>query len=109
MYNFSDAGPTEETLRKSSFKAVFIGRGWTLAPPDTLPETTFDREVRTSVSGPEPGYLATSKMFSAMARHVLEHDLKSPEELVEFRGLGYAHNPEKSAPRLLIFTRPSRP
>ncbi len=45
----------------------------------------------------------------AMARHVLEHDLKSPEELVGFRGLGYAHNPEKSAPRLLIFTRPSRP
>jgi cytoplasmic iron level regulating protein YaaA (DUF328/UPF0246 family) len=43
-----------------------------------------------------------------MARHVLEHDLKSPEELVGFRGLGYAHNPEKSAPGLLIFTRPSR-
>ena len=45
----------------------------------------------------------------AMARHVLEQDLTSPHELVGFRELGYAHNPEKSAPGLLVFTRPSRP
>ena len=45
----------------------------------------------------------------AMARHVLEHDLRSPEELVGFRELGYTHNPEKSASGLLVFTRPSRP
>ena len=45
----------------------------------------------------------------AMARHVLEHNLQSPEELVGFRELGYTHNPEKSAPGLLVFTRPSRP
>jgi cytoplasmic iron level regulating protein YaaA (DUF328/UPF0246 family) len=45
----------------------------------------------------------------AMARHVLEHDIQLPEQLTGFCGLGYAHNPEKSAPGLLIFTRPSRP
>ena len=28
--------------------------------------------MRTSVSGPEPGYIATAQMFSAMARHVIE-------------------------------------
>ncbi|MGB2230141.1 MAG: YaaA family protein [Flavobacteriales bacterium] len=45
----------------------------------------------------------------AMARHVLEHDLQLPEQLTGFCGLGYVHNPEKSAPGLLVFTRPSRP
>ena len=45
----------------------------------------------------------------AMARHVLEHDIQLPEQLTGFCGLGYAHNPEKSAPGLLVFTRPSRP
>ena len=45
----------------------------------------------------------------AMARHVLEHDLQSPEQLTGFGELGYVHNPEKSAPGLLVFTRPSRP
>ena len=45
----------------------------------------------------------------AMARHVLEHDLQSPEQLTGFSDLGYLHNPAKSAPGLLVFTRPSRP
>ena len=45
----------------------------------------------------------------AMARHVLEHDLQLPEELVGFHDLGYTYNPEKSGPGLLVFTRPSRP
>ena len=45
----------------------------------------------------------------AMARHVLEQDLQSPEQLTGFGGLGYVHNPEKSGPGLLVFTRPSRP
>ena len=45
----------------------------------------------------------------AMARHVLENDLQLPEELMGFHDLGYTHNPEKSAPGLLVFTRPSRP
>ena len=69
---FSDAGPTEEYLSKASFKAIFFGRGWSEADPAAPPSSHFDTVVRTSVSGPEPGYIATARMFSVMARHVLE-------------------------------------
>ena len=70
---FSDEGPTEDYLGKAAFKAVFFGRGWSTAHPDSPPlEQNFDVVVRPSVSGPEPGYIATARMFSALARHVLE-------------------------------------
>ena len=71
---FSDAGPTDAFLRKSSFCAVFLSQGWSKAGLDGTAGAGgaggFDRFVRTSVSGPEPGYIGTSKMFSAMARCV---------------------------------------
>ena len=74
---FSDAGPTDDFLRKSSFSAVFLSQGWSKAGLDGTAGAAgaagaggFDRFVRTSVSGPEPGYIGTSKMFSAMARCV---------------------------------------
>ena len=74
---FSDAGPTDAFLRKSSFCAVFLSQGWSKAGLDGTAGASgaggaggFDRFVRTSVSGPEPGYIGTSKMFSAMARCV---------------------------------------
>ena len=74
---FSDAGPTDAFLRKSSFSAVFLSQGWSKAGLDGTAGAAgaagaggFDRFVRTSVSGPEPGYIGTSKMFSAMARCV---------------------------------------
>ena len=77
---FSDAGPTDAFLRKSSFSAVFLSQGWSKAGLDGTGGAGgaggvggaggFDRFVRTSVSGPEPGYIGTSKMFSAMARCV---------------------------------------
>ena len=74
---FSDAGPTDAFLRKSSFCAVFLSQGWSKAGLDGAAGAAgaagaggFDRFVRTSVSGPEPGYIGTSKMFSAMARCV---------------------------------------
>ena len=74
---FSDAGPTDAFLRKSSFCAVFLSQGWSKASLDGTGGAGgaggaggFDRFVRTSVSGPEPGYIGTSKMFSAMARCV---------------------------------------
>ena len=84
---FSDAGPTDAFLRKAKFSAVFLSRGWSNAGRADAPPSAdgvggaggaggaggtggFDRFVRTSVSGPEPGYIGTSKMFSAMARCV---------------------------------------
>ena len=79
---FSDAGPTDAFLTKAKFSAVFLSRGWSnVAPPSAggaggggggVGPGSFDRYVRTSVSGPEPGYIGTSKMFAAMARFVLE-------------------------------------
>ena len=78
---FSDAGPTDAFLSKATFSAVFLSRGWSNAGRADAPPSAdgvggvggaggFDRFVRTSVSGPEPGYIGTSKMFSAMARCV---------------------------------------
>lgn len=69
---FSEEGPTEEYLSKASFRAIFFGRGWSDAEPDSPPSSALDTVVRTSVSGPEPGYIATARMFTVMARHVLE-------------------------------------
>jgi len=51
---------------------VFLAKGWSHASPESVPATGFDSAVRTSVSGPEPGYHATALMFSVMARTVLE-------------------------------------
>ena len=69
---FSEDGPTEEMLHKTSWKTTFVGRGWANASPDTVPGGGFDLVTRTSVSGPEPGYIATSIMFAILARTVLE-------------------------------------
>ena len=73
---FSDEGPSEETLQKCSFRAVFFGKGWGEATPESVPPTGFDRAVTCSVSGPEPGYIATGRMFSMMARFVREEKPK---------------------------------
>ena len=69
---FSDDGPTESTLRATSWRSTFFGRGWTRYSATSPPKSSFDVCVRTSVSGPEPGYIATALMFVAMARCVLE-------------------------------------
>ena len=65
--------------------------------------------VRLAPSDPASPSAFAKAARGAMARHVLEHDIQLPEQLTGFCGLGYAHNPEKSAPGLLVFTRPSRP
>lgn len=95
MGAFSEVGPSEDALSKLSFKAIFLASGWTKArapPPHSNPDANADSQpelrtqasadapptaeldtfVRAAVSGPEPGYVATSKMFAAMARFVLE-------------------------------------
>jgi len=66
---FSEAGPTQAMLDASSFRTVFYGAGWADGSDTSAP---FDKHVMCSVSGPEPGYVATSLMFVAVARAVLE-------------------------------------
>jgi len=67
---FSDAGPTEEMLSATTWRTVFLGKGWGAATADAPPPTGFDRAVTCSVSGPEPGYVATALMYLTMARFV---------------------------------------
>ena len=54
-----------------SRKTYFYGRGWSDGAA-ALTAAPFDRHVVCSVSGPEPGYIATGLMFAVMARAVLE-------------------------------------
>ena len=62
----------------TTWRTVFYGRGWSRATPEQSPSTGLDRAVTCSVSGPEPGYIATALMFSAMARFVREERTKLP-------------------------------
>lgn len=55
---FSHAGPTEEQLRSTSFSTLFI------AKDDA-------KTVKTRVSGPEPGYVATPIIFIVLAKLLL--------------------------------------
>jgi len=69
---FSEEGPSEDTLAKSRFRTVFYGRGWAEASASAPPTGGFDMRVRTSVSGPDPGYGGTALMFAMMARTVID-------------------------------------
>ena len=66
---FSHEGPSEEMLAKSTFRTVFFGAGYS---DGGAAGGAFDRRVTCSVSGPEPGYIATALMFGAMARTLLD-------------------------------------
>ena len=66
---FSHEGPSEEMLAKSTFRTVFFGDGYS---DGGAAGGAFDRRVTCSVSGPEPGYIATALMFGAMARTLLD-------------------------------------
>jgi short subunit dehydrogenase-like uncharacterized protein len=77
---FSEEGPTEEMLAATSWRTTFFSKGWAKATVDTQPSTGHDLACRTSVSGPEPGYLATALMYLTMARTVLEDKRNLPVE-----------------------------
>ena len=59
-------------LDATSWKTYLYGKGWAEALVDAPPATGFDRSVMCSVSGPEPGYVATGRMYCVMARTVRE-------------------------------------
>ena len=59
-------------LKHTSWRTVFFGKGWASATKDAPPASGHDLAVRVSVSGPEPGYIATALMYIVMARTVLE-------------------------------------
>ncbi len=59
---FTTGGPSEEEMKDATFTTYGIAYG-----------CTKDQCVRVKFSGPEPGYIATSAMMSALALTVLNH------------------------------------
>ena len=67
---FSHDGPSREQLEETSFTMDFFvtGRGG-----DSDNESTrSDKIMRVAVSGPEPGYVATPRIFITLARVLLK-------------------------------------
>ncbi|KAG0329430.1 hypothetical protein BG000_000083 [Podila horticola] len=65
---FSHEGPTDQQLAETSFSETFFAEGYSKAIREQHPNEGELRQVKpdvsivTSVSGPEPGYVATPKM-----------------------------------------------
>ena len=60
-------------LQGASFKTLLHGAGYTDGGAASQLSAPPELSVRCSVSGPEPGYIATSAMFAAVGRTILEH------------------------------------
>jgi hypothetical protein len=75
---FSEVGPTPQRLAATSFTTTFLGYGWAAADAPggggrpAPPPTGLDTTVTVRVSGPEPGYIATARLFLTMARTILQ-------------------------------------
>ncbi|KAK7080206.1 hypothetical protein SK128_023796 [Halocaridina rubra] len=70
---FSRAGPERESLKKLSFTATLIGQGWSesLASGSDQHTEPPNSSITVKVSGPDPGYGATSLMMVASAMTIL--------------------------------------
>lgn len=66
---FSELGPSQEMLKGTTFQTHFFGAGYSNYTGESGP---FDKRVRCSIAGPEPGYVATPLLFLAVARFMLE-------------------------------------
>jgi len=70
---FNRNGPVRETLKDLKFTSTLIGRGWSekLAEPSDEHSNKPDASIVVKVSGPDPGYGATSLMMVASAMTIL--------------------------------------
>ncbi|KAG0279009.1 hypothetical protein BGZ96_002106 [Linnemannia gamsii] len=81
---FSHQGPTNQQLAETSFSETFYAQGYSKALRDKHPDPEELRRVEpdvslvTSVSGPEPGYVATPKMVVQAAYTLLRQKDKVP-------------------------------
>ncbi len=74
---FSKQGPTEEQIAQVHFEDIFIGKGF-----DTLKPESFKNEnvkMIAKVTGPEPGYWATSRSVVACAITLLDESAFVPK------------------------------
>ncbi|RHX97161.1 hypothetical protein DYB36_005557 [Aphanomyces astaci] len=67
---FNHAGPTEEELATTSFTFQFYAKGYTNI--QSAGTASPDWQVVTTVHGPEPGYIATSRMVTRCAKVLLD-------------------------------------
>ncbi|KAG0059185.1 hypothetical protein BGZ89_000590 [Linnemannia elongata] len=81
---FSHEGPTKQQLAETSFSETFYAQGYSKELRDKHPNPEDLRRVQpdvslvTSVSGPEPGYVATPKMVVQAAYTLLRQKEKVP-------------------------------
>ncbi|KAF0683473.1 Aste57867_24507 [Aphanomyces stellatus] len=68
---FTHEGPTEEEMSQSKFSFRFYGKGY-----KNLRAGKPDWEVVTRVDGPDPGYVATSRMVTQCAKIILDGNVK---------------------------------
>jgi len=70
---FNRKGPTREQLKGVKFTSTLIGRGWSdkLVEPSDEHSKEPDASIVVKVSGPDPGYTATSLMMVACAMTIL--------------------------------------
>ncbi|KAF4659193.1 hypothetical protein FOL47_007690 [Perkinsus chesapeaki] len=73
---FSHRGPTQTQMETTKYKIAFIGRGYSDEKALELHPRKPDSEVLGTVTGPDPGYDATSGIFTTLAM-VLLTDKKS--------------------------------
>lgn len=91
---FSRAGADEEELKKLRFTATLIGHGWSqpLASGSDQHSEAPDSSLAVEVSGPDPGYEATSLMLVATAMTILrEKDLCTGKGGVMTPGVAFAN------------------
>jgi len=68
---FTAEGPSQAQMDGCSFEMKMIAKGYTSTEKATIGGEP-DLEVRTQISGPEPGYVATPIIFLSVADAVLE-------------------------------------
>ena len=66
---FSHEGPTQAQLDETKFSMRFLASGFEMDPETELMNNVL---IQTSVSGPEPGYVATPIIFTVLALTLLE-------------------------------------
>ncbi|QDZ22772.1 saccharopine dehydrogenase [Chloropicon primus] len=72
---FSHKGPTKEQIDQTSFEFTFVGKGYgSKSSADSGGKQ--DKFLVTTLSGPEPGYVACSVFIAEAAYTVLEEDLE---------------------------------
>ncbi|XP_074660524.1 saccharopine dehydrogenase-like oxidoreductase [Tubulanus polymorphus] len=76
---FSHEGPTREQVQGASFSMTFIGKGWdTKLPGMEDHKEPPNKTMVLKITGPEPGYIATSTLMVQAAVVVLKETSKLP-------------------------------